>query len=83
MPAKLAQRRPTRAPTAAAPAKSRSSPPPDARLAYSLPEAAALLGVSFGHVRNEVRRGKLVSFRSGHRLLVSKAALERYVGIAN
>jgi excisionase family DNA binding protein len=49
-------------------------------MAYSLPEVAALIGVSFGHIRNEVRRGTLKSFRSGHRLLVGRAALNAYVG---
>jgi hypothetical protein len=56
--------------------RSRAATPLAKRFAYSLPEVAALIGVSFAHVRNEVRRGSFTTFRSGRRRLVSKAALE-------
>jgi excisionase family DNA binding protein len=74
MSAKIAQRRPTRATSAPA-----AVPAATERLAYSMPEVAAMIGVSFGHIRNEVRRGKLKSFRSGRRLLISRGALESYL----
>jgi hypothetical protein len=57
-----------------------AKPPLTDRFAYALPEVAALIEVSFAHVRNEVRRGSLARFRSGRRL-ASKAALEEYMGM--
>ena len=52
---------------------------PIRRLAYSLKEAAALLGVSQGHLRNENRRGKLRFLKSGSRTLVADSELCRYI----
>jgi excisionase family DNA binding protein len=49
------------------------------KMAYSIEEVAALLGVSRGHLRNENARGKLRFTRSGRRVLISRTELDRYL----
>lgn len=49
------------------------------RLAYSLKEVAAMLGVSQGHLRHEQRRSKLEFFHSGRRTLILASELRRYI----
>jgi excisionase family DNA binding protein len=48
------------------------------KLAHSLYEAAELLGVSVGHLRNEYKRGKLRLLKSGRRTLILDRELRRY-----
>lgn len=47
--------------------------------AHSLQEAARLLDVSIGHLRNEFKRGKIKFIKSGRRTLVTDAELNRYL----
>ncbi len=49
------------------------------RLAYSLDEAAQMLGVSKGHLQNENMRGKLNFLKSGRRTLVTAQEIQRYL----
>lgn len=49
------------------------------RLAYSLKEAAEMIGVSQGHLRNEHRRGKLVFVHSGRCTRILTADLNKYL----
>lgn len=49
------------------------------RMAYSINEAAVLLGVSPNHLRNEQMRGKLRFVRSGKRLLIMDEDLRGYL----
>lgn len=49
------------------------------KLAYSLDEAAHMLGVSKGHLRNENLRGKLNFLKSGRRTLVTAQEIQRYL----
>jgi excisionase family DNA binding protein len=49
------------------------------KIAHSLADAAQLLGVSSGHLRNEHRRGKLRLVKSGRRTLLMDAELRRYL----
>jgi len=51
----------------------------ETRLAWSLPEYAARLGVSFTFLRNEIARGRLFPTRLGRRVLVSVDEANRYV----
>lgn len=50
-----------------------------ARLSFSRQEVATMLGVSFNHVRNEIKRGKLRESRSGARRLITRRELDRYL----
>jgi excisionase family DNA binding protein len=64
-----------------------SSPAPDAplpgpRLALSVDEAAALLGVSRDLVYDLVARGEIPSVRLGRRIVVPRHALEQAIGVA-
>jgi len=52
---------------------------PKERLAYSLKEAAELIGVSEGHLRNEQRRGRLQFIHSGRCTRILAAELIRYL----
>ena len=45
----------------------------------SVPQAAALLGVSRGAVYKAARSGELPSIRLGRRVLVPRAALDRLI----
>lgn len=52
------------------------------RIAWSVPEAARLIGVSPNHLRNEVSAGRIRSIRSGSRRLIEAAELDRYLAAA-
>ncbi len=49
------------------------------KLTYSLEEAAQMLGVSKGHLRNENIRGKLNLLKSGRRTLITATEIDRYL----
>jgi excisionase family DNA binding protein len=49
------------------------------RIGFSIVEVGTMLGVSKGHVRNEILRGKLRPHRVGARLVVLKSELDRYL----
>ena len=49
------------------------------RLAYSVKEASAALGVSEWIVREEIRTGRIASVRLGSRILIPRRELERLV----
>ncbi len=49
----------------------------DGRLALSVAEVAALLGLSTRHVWSQVKAGAIPSIRSGRRVLIPMAGLER------
>lgn len=49
------------------------------KIAYSIVEAANLIGVSPQHLRNENQRGKLKFARSGRRILIMDSELRRYL----
>jgi len=52
-------------------------PPP--RLTYTVPEAAAILGISRGLAYEMVHAGTLPALRLGSRILIPRAALEATV----
>lgn len=52
------------------------------RIAWSIPETAALLSVSPNHLRNEIAAGRIRSIRSGSRRLIEAAELDRYIAAA-
>ena len=49
------------------------------RIAYTVKEAAAALGVSEWIIREEIRTGKIESIRLGKRILIPRSTLERLV----
>ena len=49
------------------------------KVAFSIQEAAANLGVSKGHLRNENKRGKLRFLKCGRRTLILSSELQRYL----
>jgi excisionase family DNA binding protein len=49
------------------------------RLALSEPEAAELIGVSREWLRTLIREGEIAALRSGRRVLIRVAELERYL----
>ena len=50
------------------------------RLAYSLDEAAEMVGgCSRGHLINEKNRGKIRFVKSGRRVMITAAELKRYL----
>jgi excisionase family DNA binding protein len=51
----------------------------DDRLAFSVVEAARLLGVSPGLLRLEITRGKLKPQRVGRRVVLSRKELDSYL----
>jgi excisionase family DNA binding protein len=51
----------------------------DVARVYSVPEAAAILGVSVGAYYGAVARGEVPASRIGRRLVVSGAALQRFL----
>lgn len=51
-----------------------------ARIAYTVKEAAAALGISEWTVREEISRGHIESFRMGARILIPRRSLENLVG---
>ena len=48
----------------------------DKRLCITVPEAAAMLGISENHVYGMVKIGEIPSIRFGKRILIPRAALE-------
>ena len=53
--------------------------PVEQRLVYTVEEAATLLGISRSFAYEAVQRGDIPSMRIGRRILVPKAALERFL----
>lgn len=53
--------------------------PVEQRLVYTVEEAATLLGISRSFAYEAVQRGDVPSMRIGRRILVPKAALERFL----
>ncbi len=53
--------------------------PVEDRLVYTVEEAAALLAISRSFAYEAVQRGEIPSMRIGKRILVPKAALERFL----
>lgn len=53
------------------------------KLAWSFDEVSQALGVTKGHLRNEVRRGRLSAIRSGRRTLILDEELHRYLSESN
>lgn len=53
--------------------------PVDDRLVYTVDEAATLLGISRSFAYEAVQKGEIPSMRIGRRILVPKAALERFL----
>jgi excisionase family DNA binding protein len=53
---------------------------PPAKLTYTVPEAAALLGISRSTAYECVRRGEIPSLTLGRRVLISRSQLERLLG---
>jgi excisionase family DNA binding protein len=53
--------------------------PVEDRLVFMVEEAAQLLGISRSFAYEAVQRGEIPSMRIGRRILVPKAALERYL----
>jgi excisionase family DNA binding protein len=49
------------------------------RLAYSVDEAAEVIGVSRDHIYDLLRTGLLRSVKSGRRRLITKGQLEAYL----
>jgi len=49
------------------------------RWAYSLNESAKMIGCSNGHLRNEEKRGKIRFLKSGRRVMIAAAELQRYL----
>jgi excisionase family DNA binding protein len=49
---------------------------PPARVAYSMSEAAASLGVSLSTVKNLIAQGRLKTARIGRRVLIPASSLE-------
>ena len=54
-----------------------------ARIAYSVKEVAAAMGVSQWTVREEIRCGRMESIRMGTRILIPRPVLERLVGLVD
>jgi excisionase family DNA binding protein len=53
--------------------------PVENRLVFTVEEAAGLLGISRSFAYEAVQRGEIPSMRIGRRILVPKAALERFL----
>lgn len=60
----------------------RNLPKPEDRLVYTVEEAANLLGISRSFAYEAVQKGLVPSMRIGRRILVPKAALERFLAAA-
>jgi excisionase family DNA binding protein len=54
--------------------------PVEDRLTLTVEEAATLLGISRAFAYEAVNRGEIPSIRIGRRILVPKAALQRFIG---
>jgi excisionase family DNA binding protein len=55
----------------------------DRRLCVTVPEAAAMLGISRNFAYQLVREGKLPSIRFGKRILIPRVALEKMLAKDN
>lgn len=53
--------------------------PDPVRLAYSVPEAAALIGISASSLHRQIRAGAVPHVRIGRRIVVPRQALERWL----
>jgi excisionase family DNA binding protein len=53
------------------------------RLTLTVPEAAAVLGISRALAYELVARGELPNLRLGRRIVVPRQALERLIGVAD
>lgn len=53
------------------------------RLAYGVPEVAAMIGTSPGFVRLEIARKRLAALRRGRRLLIAREEIDRYISPAS
>ena len=53
---------------------------PPTKLTYTVPEAAALLGISRSTAYECVRRGEIPSLTLGRRVLITRVQLERLLG---
>ena len=53
----------------------------DRKRAYTVAEAAEVLGVSGWLVREAVRRGELHSARIGNRIIIPAAAIEKFLAL--
>ncbi len=51
------------------------------RIAYTVKETAAALGVSEWMIREEIRTGKIESIRMGSRILIPRVVLEKLVSV--
>ncbi len=56
--------------------------PVEKRLVYTVEEAAQLLGISRSFAYESVQRGTIPSMRIGRRILVPKAALNRFLDLS-
>ena len=57
-----------------------TSADPPIKLTYTVPEAAALLGISRSTAYECVRRGEIPSLTLGRRVLIARAQLEQLLG---
>ena len=55
----------------------------DKRLCITVPEAAAMLGISRNFTYQSVKEGKLPSIRFGKRILIPRVALEKMLEKVN
>jgi len=55
--------------------------PDHERLAYSVPEAADLIGISARRLWDHVRTRKIKTFRDGTRRLISRQACEDFIAL--
>ena len=53
-----------------------------ARLTYTVPEVAELLGISRSSAYECVRRGEIPALTLGRRVVIAKAAIDAPIGIA-
>ena len=49
------------------------------RIAFSIPDAARLAGLGKSLLYEQIKQGKLRTFKVGNRRLVSRDALEQYI----
>jgi excisionase family DNA binding protein len=56
-----------------------NSDPDLERLAYSVPQAAELIGISARRLWDHVRTKKIKTFRDGNRRLISRSACQAFI----
>jgi len=69
--------------TSTVPTSAGAVSPVEDRLVFTVEEAAQLLGISRSFAYEAVQRGEIPSMRIGRRILVPKAALERFLASAH